>query len=413
VKVHHIRQQFARPNVEDVEGTVREQLAKVRDQFAAGDSIAIAVGSRGIANIARVVRTLVQYLSDRGVKPFIIPAMGSHGGATAEGQEGVLESYGITASAMGCPVRSSKEVTELESAGLANPLFMDRFAFGADGIVLVNRIKPHTDFHGKYESGLVKMAVIGLGKEKQAHAMHCFGIHGLRDLIPLSAERIFATGKVRAGIAMVENAYDETAVIEAMPESEIMEREPELLAIARENMPRLPVDALDVLVIERLGKNISGSGIDTNIIGRIRIDGEPEPKKPRIRSILVTDLTDETHGNATGIGLADVVSRRLADKIDFKTTYTNIITSGFLERGKLPVVAESDEQGFEIAMRGAGCREANEGRFIAIRDTLHLSEMFVSKSVLAEISSGPDIEMVGEPVELFEAGKLAVFKGVS
>jgi len=279
---------------------------------------------------------------------------------------------------------------------------MDRHAWESDGVILINRIKPHTDFHGLFESGLVKMSVIGLGKEKQAYAMHCFGIHGLRDLIPPSSQRILATGKILLGIAIVENAYDETGLIEAIPANEIFAREPGLLALAKENMPRLPVDALDVLIVDQLGKNISGAGIDTNIIGRLRIDGEPEPPSPRIRSIVVTDLTPETHGNACGMGLADVVTRRFADKIDFKTTNTNIITSGFLERGKLPVVADSDRHAFEIALRAAGCRDVENARVIRIRDTLHLSDLLVSPAVLNEIKGGPNIEPVGDPIDLFD-----------
>jgi hypothetical protein len=284
---------------------------------------------------------------------------------------------------MGCAIRSSMEVVELRP----EVLFMDRHAWESDGVILINRIKPHTDFHGQFESGLVKMSVIGLGKEKQALAMHAWGIIGLRDMVPQVASRVVETGKILLGVGIVENAYDETAMIEAIAAKDFFAREPELLAIAKQNMPRLPVDDIDVLIIDQLGKNISGSGIDTNIIGRIRIDGQPEPSSPRIKSIVVRDLTPETHGNACGVGLADVVTRRLADKIDFKTTYTNIITSGFLERGKLPVVADSDEHALEIALRAAGCREPENARVIRIRDTLHLSDILVSPPVLSVMRS--------------------------
>ncbi len=409
MKLHCVRQQFPRPRipVPQLGSVVREQLStcasRLTRPIGAGASIAIAVGSRGIANIDGITRSVVDQLLSLRAKPFIIPAMGSHGGATAEGQLEVLASYNITPETMGCPIRSSMEVVELDRGGLANPLFMDRFAAESDGVILINRIKPHTDFHGRYESGLVKMAVIGLGKERQAGTMHSWGIHGLRDLIPLSAERVFGTGKILAGIGIVENAYDETAIVEAIPGREILSREPELLDAAKQNMPRLPVDEIDVLMVDYLGKNISGSGIDTNIIGRIRIDGEPEPASPRIRSIVVCDLTPETHGNACGMGLADVVTRRFADKIDFKTTNTNIITSGFLERGKLPVVADTDRHAFEIALRAAGCRDVEKARVIRIQDTLHLSEMFVSAALMREIEGREDIEVIGEPVELFDS----------
>ncbi len=316
---------FDRPLVKNVEAAISNQVK--RNLFGNRKNIAIAVGSRGIANIAAIVRQTVRSLRDFGLSPFITPAMGSHGGATAEGQRALLASYRITEAEMGCPIHSSMEVVELNSEGLPHSLSMDRHAFEADGIVLINRIKPHTDFHGRYESGLLKMAVIGLGKERQASAIHSFGVHGLRDLVPKAAARVLDLGKIVAGIAIVENAYDETALIEVIPANQILSREPPLLEQARKNMPRLPVEEIDVLIVDELGKNISGSGMDTNIVGRIRISGEPEPESPKIRSILVDDLTDESHGNATGLGLADVITRRFFKKIDFPVTYRNIITS--------------------------------------------------------------------------------------
>ncbi|HVK59343.1 MAG TPA: DUF2088 domain-containing protein [Candidatus Kapabacteria bacterium] len=381
MKLHRVRQEFPRPCIapEKIEATTRQQLEHCGAHITRGASIAIACGSRGIANVDRIAKTVVEWVRAAGGKPFIIPAMGSHGGATAKGQAAVLEAYGINEQTMGCPIRSSMDVMELRP----DALFMDRHAWESDGVILINRIKPHTDFHGQFESGLVKMSVIGLGKEKQAIAMHAWGIIGLRDMIPQIARRVVEMGKILLGVGIVENAYDETAMIEAIAAKDFFAREPELLAIAKQNMPRLPVEDIDVLIVDQLGKNISGTGIDTNIIGRIRIDGQPEPSSPRIKSIVVSDLTPETHGNACGIGLADIVTRRLADKIDFKTTYTNIITSGFLERGKLPVVADTDRHAFEIALRAAGCREPENARVIRIRDTLHLSNILVSASVLS------------------------------
>jgi hypothetical protein len=403
MKLHRVRQHFPRPRIPPAEipSTVHQQLARaisgLPTAIPPGAKIAIAAGSRGIANIDRITKSVVEYLVSLGAKPFIFPAMGSHGGATAEGQVAVLETYGITAQAMGCPIRSSMEVVELPGpSSFHHPLYMDRHAWESDGVILINRIKPHTDFHGPFESGLVKMSVIGLGKEKQASFLHSFGVYGLRDMIPAAARHIFQTGKILLGLALVENAYDETAVIEAIPADEIFTREPGLLALARENMPRLPVDELDVLIVDQLGKNISGAGIDTNIIGRIRIPGEPEPSAPRIKSIVVSDLTPETHGNSCGMGLADVVTRRFADKIDFKTTNTNIITSGFLERGKLPVVADTDRHAFEIALRAAGCRDLATARVIRIQDTLLLSDLLVSPAVLNEIKGRENIELLDE-----------------
>lgn len=399
---------FERPVVEYIEPAVAKQFK--RNLFGTRKSIAVAVGSRGIANLARIVKQTVATLKDFGLAPFIVPAMGSHGGATAEGQKQVLESYGVTESAAGCPIRSSMEVVQLPSEGLPHPLFMDRHAFEADGIILINRIKPHTDFHGLYESGLVKMAVIGLGKERQAVAMHDYGVPGLRNLVPKAAARILDLGKVIAGIAIVENAYDETAVIELIPAHQILAREPALLEQARKNMPRLPVHELDVLIVDELGKNVSGSGMDTNIIGRIRISGEADPPTPRIRSILVNDITEESHGNATGLGLADVITRRFYNKIDFPVTYRNIITSAFLERGKCPVVAENAREGFAMALRACGVIAPGNERVIRIRNTLQISEIYISPRLAADLNTRREVVISPETMDTFTgSGELTPF----
>lgn len=402
MKLHRVLQHFPRPQVVAVEATVRSQMAESLLVFPKGASVAIAAGSRGIANIGRITKTVVEVVAESGANPFIVPAMGSHGGATAEGQTELLASYGITEHAMACPIRSSMEVVELAQEGLSNKVFMDRFAWESDGVIVINRIKPHTDFHGPHESGLVKMSVIGLGKEAQAFELHRFGVHGLRDLVPQTAKHVLATGKILMGIGIVENAYDETAIIEAIPGAQIMTREPVLLHEARKNMPRLPVNDLDVLIVDRLGKNISGTGMDTNIIGRIRIAGQPEPESPRIKSVLVRDLTDESHGNATGMGLADVTTQCLFDKIDFEVTNKNILTSGFLERGKLPYVAQSDAEAMEVAIRSAGCLEPDNARVIRMRDTLHLGELLVSRTVLDELESNDNVETINGPVDALQ-----------
>jgi hypothetical protein len=399
---------FDRPVVSDIETTLARQIKSAF--FGSRKNIAIAVGSRGIANLARIVKQTVRSLKDFSFAPFIIPAMGSHGGATAEGQAQLLASYGVTEGEMGCPIKSAMEVVQLPPEGFPCALYMDRHAFEADGIVLINRIKPHTDFHGRYESGLVKMSVIGLGKERQALAIHDFGVHGLRDLVPKAAARLLDLGKIVMGIAIVENAYDETALIEGVPANQILAREPALLDEARKNMPRLPVDDIDVLIVDELGKNVSGSGMDTNIIGRIRIAGEPEPATPRVRSIVVDDITPESHGNATGLGLADVITRRFYDKIDFPVTYRNIITSSFLERGKTPIVAETAHSAYEIALRGCGRIEAGAERIVRIRNTLHLSEVYVSDFIAKELSGRKDIKVSPNAAEMFDDhGELKAF----
>jgi hypothetical protein len=293
------------------------------------------------------------------------------------------------------------EVIELDSAGLEHALYMDAHAAAADAVLLINRIKPHTDFHGPHESGIVKMAVIGLGKRKQADAMHSFGVRGLRDLIPLATSRLIESGRLWGGIGIVENAYDETAIVEVIPSQRLLARETELLSIARANMPRLPVDDLDVLIVDRMGKDISGCGMDTNILGRMRITGQPEPQAPRIWSVMVCDLTEASHGNAAGIGLADVITQNLRSKMDEAATHMNIATAGFLERGKIPVTAPTDAEAFALAVRYCCTPPMERVRVIRIRDTLHLGEVMVSSAVARELAGRDDVEFCGEAMPAF------------
>jgi len=403
-----VRQYFKREYIEDVEDRVRGEILKLGISIKPGSEIAIAVGSRGIRNIDRIVKATVEVVKEMGGKPFIVPAMGSHGGATAKGQKELLEGYGIREEVIGAPIRSSMEVVELPSDGLVNRVFMDKIVYSADGTIVINRIKPHTDFHGDIESGLLKMCVIGLGKHKQAIEIHRFGTYGLRHLIPLTAERIIKYGNIIFGIAIVENAYDETMIIEGVRPEEFEETDKRLLKIARENMPSLPVDNLDLLIIDQMGKDISGAGMDTNIIGRIYIDGEPEPEKPKITRIVVTDLTEKTHGNAIGIGLADFTTRKLFEKIDFNATYQNAVTSTFVLRGKIPIIAEDSRTAIEWALRTCGPIEIENAKIIRIKDTLSLSEMYVSRSILDEIKHR--VEVIGDFVDICdERGELIPF----
>ncbi len=410
LRLTRIRQHFPRPRLEDVRGAVRDELQRVASRIQPGEDIALAVGSRGIANIATIVRTTVDFVKAQGASPFIIPAMGSHGGGTAAGQAEVLASYGITAETMGCPIRSSLETVELTPSNPRNRVFMDRFAYESDGVILTNRVKLHTDFHGPHESGLVKLSVIGLGKHRQALEIHSFGVYGLRHLIPWTSQQILATGKIKFGLALVENAYDETMLVKALGAEAIMDEEPALLDISRANMPRLPVDDIDVLLIDRMGKDISGAGLDPNIIGRNYIRGEPEPARPRIKAITVHDLTAASHGNAVGMGLADVITRRLFDKIDLNATNENTVTSTFLERGKIPVVAKDDATAYAWARRSCGVIEPGAKRVVRVRDTLHLAEAYVSDAILAELQGEETIEVVGEPGPAFAPdGTLSTF----
>lgn len=397
-----IRQSFPRPRIENIAEAVRNEVATVADCIKPGQRIALTVGSRGIANIAAIVKATVAALKALGADPFVIPAMGSHGGGTAEGQTEVLAGYGITAEAMGCPILSSMETVELTPPNPRNRVFMDRHAYETDGVVLINRVKLHTDFHGPHESGLVKMSVIGLGKHRQALEIHSSGVYGLRHLIPWTSQQILGSGKVRFGLALVENAYEETMLIKALRAEEIFDAEPALLDISRANMPRIPVDDVDVLIIDRMGKDISGAGIDPNIIGRNYIRNEAEPEGPQIKAITVHDLTEASHGNAVGMGLADVTTRRLFDKLDLHATNENTVTSTFLLRGKIPIIAPDDATAYAWALRSCNLGKESPPRVIRIRDTLHLGEIYVSNPVLADLVGRDDIEVVGDAGPAFE-----------
>jgi hypothetical protein len=403
LRLTRIKHHFSDNSLIDIKGALSKELQKFRSLIKPGASIALAVGSRGINNSGLIVQEVADFIMANNAYPFIIPAMGSHGEAIAEGQTEILAGYGITEKNIGIPVKSSMEVVELPQGDSPVPVFMDKNAYESDGIIMINRIKLHTDFHGKYESGLVKMSVIGLGKEKQASAVHRYGVYGLTVLMPIIAKQVFSSGKILGGIALVENAYDETMVIKALKTEEIFEEEPALLNLSRENMPSLPIDDIDVLIIDKIGKDISGVGLDPNIIGRIKITGQKEPERPGVKAIVLTDLTENSHGNAIGIGLSDVITRKLYNKISFPATYTNIRTSNFLERAKVPFVAENDKEAFELALRSCGFINPGEEKVIRIKNTLHLDEMFVSQAVLNILRDKPGIEIIKENANMFNS----------
>ena len=379
-QMYWVRQRFAADKLADVAGVLRAELAHCF--IGPGQRIAIAVGSRGIANLPAIVSGVADWVRNQGSEPFIVPAMGSHAGATADGQRQLLEKFGIT----GAPICSTMDVVPL-----GGNAFMDRLAFAADGVIVINRVKPHTSFHGQYESGLMKMLAIGLGKQAGAAAIHRLGVPGLREEMPVVARQVLATGKIRLGIALVENAYDDTLALSAIPAGEIPAREPSLLELARNHMPRLPVADVDVLVVDEIGKEFSGTGMDTNVIGRLRIAGEGEPASPRIRRIVVRDVRGDS---AYGIGLADVTTRRLVDRANWKITQTNVETSGFVERGKIPVVLETDVEAVAWALpAGPGV--------LRIQNTLQLEWLLVSESIRQEIAGRNTIEVLRPAPDFF------------
>jgi len=398
--LYRVRCAFRHPCLPDPGGSLRAQLDRHCSLIEPGANIAIAVGSRGIARLRELVAITASWVTRQGGKPFIVPAMGSHGGATAEGQAQILADYGIKEELVGAPVRSSMEVVELEQPDCEVRVYQDRCAYESDGIIILNRIKPHTDFHGKHESGLMKMIAIGLGKRHQAVEIHRHGVRGLREIVPDVARRVLAESKVILGVGIVENAYEEVAEVRAVAAAEIPSQDAALLGYARGLMPALPVEDLDVLIVDKMGKDISGVGLDTNVIGRMGIRGEPDPEAPRISMIIARDLTPASHGNALGIGLADIITRRLYEKIDFGIMYENLYASSFLERGKIPVIADSDEQALSFACRACPGLDLTRLRAIRIPSTLRLDLLHVSQSVLDELQGRPDIELLG-PVGWF------------
>lgn len=375
-----------------------------------GKRIAIGIGSRGVAEIPKIARRLAALVRESGGEPFIVPAMGSHGGATPEGQIEVLAGLGVTEDSAGCPIRATMETVILGETVDGFPLHFDRNAAEADGLIIANRVKIHTDFHGPHESGLLKMLAIGLGKENGAARIHSFGVHGLRNIMPEVARALLPKINLVAGVATVEDGYHRPVIIEMLTPALLAQGEQRLLDECRRLMPRLPVDDIDVLIVDLMGKDISGAGMDTNIIGRWRIAGEPEPETPRVKALVVLDLTESSHGNATGVGLADFTTRRLLDKIDFPIFTKNIFTSGFPLRGYIPLVYETDEAAIEAAL--AHVFRANPdgrgaARVIRIRSTLDLDEIQVSPSLLDEVRASPGFVDADEPRPLdFVGGSL-------
>ncbi|MGI6081272.1 MAG: lactate racemase domain-containing protein [Limnochordia bacterium] len=396
-------------NPEAVAGEALRQ-AGIAAKVNPGDRIAVACGSRGIGSYAHVVKGVIDALKTVGADPVIIPAMGSHGGATSEGQTAVLAEASITEQSMGAPIMASMDVVELGTIPGGPPVCFARQAMEMDGVVLVNRVKPHTDFAGDLGSGLIKMLVIGLGKARGAQAIHAYGVRGLKEMVPEAAKMILSQVNVLPSIAIIENASGRPAIIRALDADHLPEGEKELMNLARAHMARLPVEQLDLLVVDKMGKDISGSGMDTNVIGRLGIAGEADFESPRISRVVVLDLSAASHGNATGVGLADVITERLRAKIDEKTTYINTVTSTFLERARLPVSMPTDREAIEVGLRCAWQPDTEAARIIRVSSTLELDQMFVSIAVWEELRQRPDIETLSRPTpwQFSAAGELSM-----
>ena len=405
-----VKQKVDAPGLEDVEAATRQALAQLpaANFIRRGMKIAVGAGSRGISNYALIVKTVCEELRRLGAEVFIVPAMGSHGGATAEGQIEVLAHYGITEAAMGVPIRSSMEVVELERTGDFT-VYQDRTAAQADAIVLVNRIKPHTDFHGSIESGLMKMATIGLGKQKGAHQFHQasmrFGhAQALLDL----ARRVLSSGRIAFGIGIIENQIHQTARIAAIPGTQIEQEEMKLLEEARRLMPRLPFQEVDLLVVDEMGKNISGTGLDTNVIRR-EIEGSfLRPGANPIRRIYVRSLHPYSYGNAAGIGMADFVHDRLVKAMDAKATWMNVISSLTPVNARVPMHFPTDREALSAAMQTLGRASASVAKVLWIKNTLSCETLLASEAYLDETRARTDLSVLSqlEPLAFDPEGDL-------
>ncbi len=395
-----IGQSFSRERIEpeQIPNAVRAQLERpqIRDTIRPGMSVCLTCGSRGIDNIVAITRAVADFCKERGAQPFAIPAMGSHGGATAQGQLEVLHSFGITEETIGCPIRSSMETDTIGRTEEGHPVQIDRNAARADAIILINRIKPHTSFRGTYESGLMKMMAIGLGKQRGAEVCHADGFPRMHHMVPLFGKAILRYAPVAFGLGILENAFDHTAQLHALTPEEIIRQEPVLLKEAAGLMPSLGFASCDVLVVDEIGKNISGCGMDPNISGVFATPGMTGGISAQRRCIL--SLTPQTHGNGYGMGAADAVTRRLFEQLDLGAIYPNSITSTSLGFSKIPMIMDSDRAAIALCLRTCNRIDKEHPRIIRIKNTLALSEMEVSTAMLPELKE--NMRVLSEPYDL-------------
>lgn len=397
-KMYRVRQQFDETCLTDVEDTVRREMEKpeIRELVRPGMRVAVGVGSRGIRNLPVIVRGVLDGLKRLGAQPFIVSAMGSHGGGTEEGQRGVLAGYGITEESMGVPVVTTVDTVHLGSCKNGRPVWFDRAAYEADLIVPINRVKLHTDFVGELQSGLCKMLVIGMGDQKGCSAVHDEPFDHFSDVLEETASLIIDKAPVGFGVAILENAYDQTYAVETVPARGLIAREKELVKIAGANMPYIMLDEADVIVCGEIGKDISGAGFDPNILGRSSVLKEYVLHVPKYQRLVLCDVTEVSHGNGIGVGLFDVITRKVADQLDFESMYANAIASNFLSDVKVPCTVEDEETALRVALKCCQGIDRDNPRIIRIKNTLHLGEIEVSEALLDEVKRNPKLSLIGE-----------------
>ncbi len=400
-RIFRVRQAFDATRIEDVPGTTTAELQKLGlgQTIQPGSSVAITAGSRGIANIKWIIKSIVDHVRSLGAIPFIVPAMGSHGGGTAEGQRGLIEGYGITEEFLGCEIRSSMETVIVCQAAEGFPVHFDRHAFGADHVIVVGRIKPHTGFVGDIESGLMKMMLIGLGKHSGAKIYHrAIMNYSFGQILRSVAREVLAKCRIAAGVAIVENAFDETAKIEAIAPQHFEDREKELLVLAKAWIPRLPFPVCDLLLVDQIGKNISGAGMDTNVIGRKYNDHVAwEHEWPKVKRIAIRDLTEETHGNGTGVGISEFCRSRVIEKLDQKITRINCLTGGHPTAAMLPLDYATDREILDAALPTIGLTPPENAKLMWIHNTLEVAELECSEVYYEEAQTRADLTILTEP----------------
>ncbi|MCK6258878.1 nickel-dependent lactate racemase [Fictibacillus sp. KIGAM418] len=404
-KMMRVKQVFHAPVLEDTAEEVRKTLKDtgLLSRISPGDRVAIAVGSRGVADLPILVRETAAAVESVGGSPFIVPAMGSHGGATAEGQQEVLEQLGVTEASTGAPILSSMEVVQTGTLPNGLPVYTDKHAYEADKVIVINRIKPHTAFRGPVESGLMKMITIGLGKQKGAEAAHAYSFKHMAEHVPEMAKIVLSKVPVIFGLGTIENAYDRPAKIVAVPAEELEQTEPGLLLEAKQLMPKIMFDPIDVLIVDEIGKDISGDGMDPNITGRY---ATPYAfGGPKVSRIAVLGLTEKTHGNANGIGMADMTTRALVDSIHWEKGYANALTSTVINVIKVPMVLESEEMAIQAAIKTCNAYDLTKARVVRIKNTLELEHIWISESLMEEAAGQKEIEVLTEPAAMNIAGE--------
>lgn len=398
-----INQQLDEIKITDLDSHITAELdkAQLTTLLKPGSKVAISVGSRGITDIVTIITSVVNWIKAHGGDPFLVPAMGSHGGATAEGQTQILEDYGLLETKVGAPIVSSMDVNHLGETRSGIPVMLDRNACNADHIIVLNRVKPHTEFHGKIESGLMKMIVIGLGKHEGTIIAHRYAVkYGYERTLTEIGLHALKNAPISLGLAIIENGYGQTAQITGVEPEIFLEAEKKLLNVARNKTPKLPFDELDILIVDECGKEISGTGMDTKVLGRIMNIYEEELNNPKITRVILRDLTEKTHGNAIGVGLADFVTRKVADKIDYRSTYINSVTAITPEKARLPIVCENDREAVDFAIATAGPVDVGNLRLAWMKNTSTLWEMFVSKALQAAAEGKKGLSLEGEAFEL-------------